>query len=332
MLKSNEQLTNLAKELAGSGAPRDLVNWLIKLKLMIGVPFNYLVPDSDFLPPESIRFFHLDPNWIAAMTDGALSIGRHYGGADAVPVTLRSDQVHAQMMHRVPEVGLRLQRQRQLGLVDATEDTARIATTPNALRSGFLLNSAVVKGWKSIDVAGYAKGKSPFDFEQNPAMPTTDITPLDTLRLVRLSASVMLGIFEGDLYELVLHQPPEAIHFGFSNITCPDSDNAVTKTLRVPTIDWDDPDTTYDASSYQDQELKDVFANRDERVLDMTKLSETMAAKLASIKPDPGSDLTGAPGYYQANPTDKNFKNHLVASDFALEMVQGVGLVSFINE
>jgi hypothetical protein len=34
-----------------------LNNWLARLKLLYGVPFNYLVPDEGMLPPESIRFF-----------------------------------------------------------------------------------------------------------------------------------------------------------------------------------------------------------------------------------------------------------------------------------
>ncbi|MFF3863311.1 hypothetical protein [Streptomyces sp. NPDC002209] len=49
--------------------------WLDRLPLLEMVPFEHLVPDARMLPPESIRFFHVDPGWIRAAVDGALSVG-----------------------------------------------------------------------------------------------------------------------------------------------------------------------------------------------------------------------------------------------------------------
>ena len=49
--------------------------WLTRLHELHGVPFNYLVPDAEMLPAESIRFFQVDNNWIEALLDGAYSIG-----------------------------------------------------------------------------------------------------------------------------------------------------------------------------------------------------------------------------------------------------------------
>ncbi|HTF04001.1 MAG TPA: hypothetical protein VK826_08245, partial [Bacteroidia bacterium] len=57
--------------------PQPLTDWLSRLALLYGVPFNYLVPDEGMLPPESIRFFYLDINWVEALVDGAFSIGRN---------------------------------------------------------------------------------------------------------------------------------------------------------------------------------------------------------------------------------------------------------------
>ena len=42
--------------------------------LLYPVPFHYLIPNPALLPPESLRFFHLDDNWVDALVDGALSI------------------------------------------------------------------------------------------------------------------------------------------------------------------------------------------------------------------------------------------------------------------
>ena len=56
--------------------PGDVLAWFGNLAMLQGVPFSYLVPDERMLPPESIRFFHVDQNWIDALIDGAFSIGR----------------------------------------------------------------------------------------------------------------------------------------------------------------------------------------------------------------------------------------------------------------
>ncbi|MFG2116710.1 hypothetical protein ACGFRB_29425 [Streptomyces sp. NPDC048718] len=49
--------------------------WLDRLAVLEMVPFDHLVPDPRMLPPESIRFFHVDGSWIRAAVDGALSVG-----------------------------------------------------------------------------------------------------------------------------------------------------------------------------------------------------------------------------------------------------------------
>src|SRR6185503_15442254 len=52
----------------------DLVEWIARLVLLYPVPFHYLIPHQSLLPPESLRFFHLDDNWVDALVDGAFSI------------------------------------------------------------------------------------------------------------------------------------------------------------------------------------------------------------------------------------------------------------------
>ena len=52
----------------------ELVEWIARLALLYPVPFQYLVPHTSLLPQESLRFFHLDDNWVNALVDGALSI------------------------------------------------------------------------------------------------------------------------------------------------------------------------------------------------------------------------------------------------------------------
>lgn len=318
MLKSQEQFTALAARITVDGVPSDLLNWLTELKLLVGVPFNYLVPDPAFLPPETLRFFHLDPNWVNALVDGALSIGRHYTGPDAQKMTLAAEVAQTNQAQDMPTMVEANLRRRQLSKEDAAPNPAALTHA----RTGFLLRSEVVKGWPNMDVVGYAKGSSPYDYEAG-VIDNTQVKSLETLRLVRLSSTVMLGIFSGELYELVFHQPPEAIHFGFMQVDT--GADTVNKNLRVPTTNWDDPDAMYDADTYQNEPMTHVFADADARTLNMMALSKKLGAALAA------TGTNGAPGYYQASPGNANYKDHLVSSDFGLEMVHGVGLVSFIN-
>lgn len=80
---SEAALTNLGKlpdTLAGeAGAttkweiPGPLQDFLKGLQRLEDVPFANLVADPEQLPPESLRFFYLDPNWQRALLEGALS-------------------------------------------------------------------------------------------------------------------------------------------------------------------------------------------------------------------------------------------------------------------
>ena len=53
----------------------EVISWLSRLRMLDGVPFQYIVPSEEMLPDNSIRFFHIDRNWLDALVDGALSVG-----------------------------------------------------------------------------------------------------------------------------------------------------------------------------------------------------------------------------------------------------------------
>lgn len=101
--------------------PDDVVSWFRNLSLFQGVPFNYLVPDERALPPESIRFFYVDQNWLDALIDGAFSIGRAAVSGQSLEAR------HAPMARR-------------------------LAPAPV---SGFLLRSQAVAGWPNLRASGY---------------------------------------------------------------------------------------------------------------------------------------------------------------------------------
>ncbi len=95
--------------------------WFKSLLILEHVPFHYLVPRGEMLPANSLRFFHVDKNWLECLLDGALSIGR----------TISADIVRDKAM--------------------------RDALPKAETRSGFLLRSPVVSGWPHLGVEAYTQ-------------------------------------------------------------------------------------------------------------------------------------------------------------------------------
>lgn len=104
-----------------SKVPQPIVDWISQLKQFEGIPFHYLVPDEALLPTESVRFFQLDPMWMQALIDGALSPGR----------TSRNDQLR-----------------------DA-EIFAQMGFEASEVYSGFVVRSDLVADWPDMHLEGY---------------------------------------------------------------------------------------------------------------------------------------------------------------------------------
>lgn len=75
------QLT--VRQLGGQGLDA-IADWLAQLYLLINVPFENLVPNAGLLPPETIRFFYLDTNWLAALVEGASPSGSSRAGTHSI--------------------------------------------------------------------------------------------------------------------------------------------------------------------------------------------------------------------------------------------------------
>ncbi len=119
----------------------DLVEWLARAVLLYPVPFQYLVPHAALLPPESLRFFHLDDNWVDALVDGALSVAVR-GRADeglAARADMQSALSKIVYQHRL----------RQQGKNPEWNPSERYMDSP---KSGFLLRSSVVTDWPGVEV------------------------------------------------------------------------------------------------------------------------------------------------------------------------------------
>ncbi|MEU0504501.1 hypothetical protein [Nocardia sp. NPDC005998] len=165
--------------------------WLGQRILLYGVPFTQLVPQAAILPVESLRFFHLDWNWLNALVSGALSIGSQ-SSRDGVQDRIVGDYVRVSatqnaLAHRDESCGVAAHRPR--GSADAE--------APQSI-SGFLLRSAIVSGWPNLAVRGYdPAGKR-----------------LPILRMDHLSPNVLLCLFEGIPSLVELREPQEGFRFG----------------------------------------------------------------------------------------------------------------------
>ena len=172
-----------------AGADLDVVGrWLGRLCLLEGVPFSHLVPDPALLPPESLRFFYLDPAWIEAAMDGALSVGAHTGRDRMVADTLYDG---------IRDTALRAAA--AVRAVPAAAD-APAGTLPAPLPEacgGILLRSALVSGWPGLSVRGVRGGE-----------------PLPVLRMERLSGSVLLCLWAGVPDRVEVAEPQEGLRYG----------------------------------------------------------------------------------------------------------------------
>lgn len=184
--------------------PDYIVKWLAGLRLLNGVPFQYLVPDESMLPPESLRLFYVDPNWIEALLDGAFSIGRSTTGE------MQMDAGHLAAARPLAAAAARTLRPNRRVLSGYANTTGEV--------TGFLLRSQVVSGWPRLDVNGYADAAGD--------------TEIPKLRMCRLSDDTLICLFDGAVQMVAIHEPPEQLHSGVEG-----APGAFTTTLRALTGD-----------------------------------------------------------------------------------------------
>lgn len=180
---------------ADQRVPESLRNWLARLRLLYGVPFNYLVPDSRLLPVESVRFFYIDRNFTDRLVDGALSVGK----------TTTREFLHYEKLHEAVRQQTddeeRVLRQQFRG------DVVGSITAPKAADlTGLLLRSRAVSGWPGLEVKAY-RNTTPQSADEEGAR-------LALLRMDRLAPDVLFCIFEGVPSRIDIEEPREGIQFG----------------------------------------------------------------------------------------------------------------------
>jgi hypothetical protein len=218
-----------------AGMPPYMESFLAHLRMLVGVPFEYLIPHPDLLPDESIRFFYLDRSWADRLVDGANAVGQigsreqaHYHG-------------HAPNVSRQLDLSERMVRplQRKTDFDDAKRNI--IGGKPAGVITGLVLRSGAVSGWPHMDVRAYSKDvPEPLDT----SAPTNIALQLKPLRIERLSPAVLFALFDGEPKLVILEEPGHGIQFGIradgSRLSVPLRDangNQLVENQRAVTID-----------------------------------------------------------------------------------------------
>lgn len=194
--------------------PPELVDILVRLRVLDGVPFEYVVPDERLLPPESIRFFHLDRNWTDALVQGLLSVGA-VSTRDRIDVAARWPAVRDAVDAAEHDVHAKLS-----GAPSVTGDAEAV--------TGFLTRSRAISGWPGIAVRAYRRTAP-----ETGGDPLSGLEEMRMLRLERLAPAVLLALVDGVPDQVCIEEPRAGIQFGVDEEPAA-AGGAITAALKDP--------------------------------------------------------------------------------------------------
>lgn len=268
-LDDPERLARVAQQ--APAIPSAVTSWLNRLRRLHGVPFTYLVPTESLLARESLRFFHVDLDWVDALADGAFSLGSATAGDAAVAAAARQTQ-------------------------------ASDSATPDVV-TGFLLRSEAVKGWPGLQTNAYAT---------DPATKTE--VPLGLLRYELLAVDTLLCLVDGALDLVLIHEPTEALHFGFDRGDPPDDPAHFSKSLRDLTTGLGSQLPALQPLPWRPGSTSGPGG----RVVDVASLANQAKTGLTPEQAQPSSSPSGDAAPFT-----------FTAAEFALELVEGVEAAAF---
>lgn len=219
--------------------PRDIRLWLARLRLLEAVPFSHLVADAALLPPESIRFFHLDRGWTDALVEGALSVG----------TVTTADRAALETLY--PVVRDEVDEAERLVRLVGWEPGAAVPSGNAGPVTGFLLRSRMVSGWPALHVRAYGKDNlavSPKIADE--AVDEADdaaLARLPVLRMERLAPAVLLVLIDGLPRVVHLEEPRAGVQYGVDQMAVAGGLEArvvlrnVTTGEKLPSGDPDEP-------------------------------------------------------------------------------------------
>jgi hypothetical protein len=165
---------------------------LVGIRLLRNIPLAYLVPDDALLPPESIRFFHVDTTWVDRVVEGIL----------AAASTGSVEIVYACAMLKLIRDAV------DAALVDmAVESVPTTTWTPVKPMTGMLIRSELARRWPKMIVRAYE----------------TDNTskPIAVLRAEPISQDIFIALFAGTPQLVHVREPNVGVRFGVEPALAP---------------------------------------------------------------------------------------------------------------
>lgn len=200
------QPQQVAPETPEAAMPPYMETFLAHIRLLVGVPFENLIPDPRLLPSESIRFFYLDRSWADRLVDGAVAVGQIGSREQA------HDHGAAPTVSRQLDQSERMVRRLQRGAAfEAARGEVMQQPAPASAVTGLVIRSSAVSGWPHMDVRAYdTRIPEPFDT----SAPQSLAHQLTSLRIERLAPAVILALFQGVPELVILEEPHHGVQFG----------------------------------------------------------------------------------------------------------------------
>jgi hypothetical protein len=189
--------------------PSYMGSFCAHLRVLVGVPIEYLVPDARLLPAESIRFFYLDRSWTDRMIDGVISVGK-LGTREQGHHQEHGPTITARLDGLEPSVR-KLQRgtsSYDAALADASGEAGPV--------TGLILRSEAVVGWPAMEVRAFSRVLGPY-----PDLASAEVEALRVplLRLERLTPSILIALFAGVPALVWCEEPHHGVQFGVEVFT-----------------------------------------------------------------------------------------------------------------
>lgn len=231
--------------------PVRLKDYLVGIRLLRHIPLCYLVPDSRLLPPESIRFFHVDPTWTDRVIEGMLSM------ADIGTVDLTFTAILLQLIRDGLDAEL-------AGMAEAQAPGSNWSPGAHPL-TGFLMRSEAVRRWPDMQVSAFSNAEG--------SQATTN-GPLPILRHEAISDNVYIALIGGQKPPqcVEIREPHTALRFGVERLDANDRNKGYAVRHR-------------DAHGVDRPPGQDIIGVplRPGRVLDMKKFEQNLLVKITTI-------------------------------------------------
>ena len=234
----HDKMQDVMGEISDEWAP--ISNWLGELLLLKKIPLSYLVSDWQMLPIDTIRFFRLDPNWLYAMMDGALSLGIQSSRDLELQRVIRSS------LFQEAYANSAIERSQLLG-----QNLNRQNFNMEAVRSGFLMRSNLVDHKPGMTVKVTAK----------------EGEVSHVIRLERPQRTFWFCLFEGIPSQINITEPQEGICFGVEGLE--------DMKIDVRAIEGDEQ-----GSKVGDLTLHFIEKAEEERLIDLDRLHTDLIAQL----------------------------------------------------